>query len=226
MQRVFIITVIIAFFLLHTQCAKDPKNEVPTAVGLIYPTNNLLCVDNAITFNWSKATDPENDELAYNLLIATDRTMTNIVENTTIAGLQSTISLDKETAYYWRVDALDVNNNQGTSSEVYAFYTKGDGVVNYAPFTSEIVSPMHNSEQSATTSIELVWDAADPNTTDTLTYELFFGENTSLTLFSDALSTTSQTVTVQSGKTYSWKVNVKDQNGAKSIGQTWSFTVN
>jgi len=32
-------------------------------------------------------------------------------------------------------------------------------------------------------------------------------------------------VTVSSGKTYFWKVNVKDQNEAKSIGQTWSFTV-
>lgn len=225
MQRVFIITLIVGLFLLTTQCAKDPKNQVPTAVDLIYPTNNLLCINNTINFNWSEATDPEKDELEYNLIIATDRAMTNVVKNTTITSLQTTITLDKTTAYYWRVDALDVKNNQGTSSEVYTFYTKGEGVVNYAPFTAELVSPENESEQTATTSISLVWDAADANTTDTLTYELYFGENSTLTLIDDSLSEKTHVVSVESGKTYSWKVNVKDQNGAKSIGQTWTFTV-
>jgi hypothetical protein len=88
------------------------------------------------------------------------------------------------------------------------------------------VSPENNSNQSASTSISLVWDAADINTTDILTYELYFGENSTLTLIDDSLSDKSRIVSVESGKSYSWKVNVKDQNGAKSIGQIWSFTVN
>ena len=33
-------------------------------------------------------------------------------------------------------------------------------------------------------------------------------------------------VTVETGKTYYWKVNTIDNSGAKSIGQVWSFTVN
>lgn len=226
MKRALIIPVLVFFCLLTIQCAKDPKNQVPTAVELIYPTNNLLCINNEIAFNWSKATDPENDDLSYNLIIATDREMTNIVKNTTVTTLQATVFLEKETAYYWKVDALDVNNNQGTASAVYAFYTKGNGVVNYAPFSAEIVSPANNSQQSTTTSLSLIWDAADANTDDTLTYELYFGENTTLTLVDASLSEKTKNVTVVSGKTYSWQVNVKDQNGAKSIGQIWSFTVN
>ncbi|SDR69309.1 hypothetical protein SAMN05216503_0444 [Polaribacter sp. KT25b] len=226
MKRVFIITTIVSFCLLNVQCAKDEKNKVPNAVSLIYPTENLLCIDNSINFNWSEATDPEDDELEYNLIIATDRAMTNIVHNSTVTSLQALVSLEKQTAYYWRVDAVDIDNDQGTSSEIYAFYTKGDAVLNYAPFTAELVSPENDSKQSATTSISLEWNAADANAGDTLTYELYFGENSTLTLIDDSLSDKTHVVSVESGKTYSWKVNVKDQNGAKSIGQTWGFTVN
>jgi hypothetical protein len=197
MKRLFIMPVLVFLCVLNIQCSKDEKNKAPIAVNLIYPTQNLLCTDNTINFNWSKATDPENDALEYNLIIATDRSMTNVI-----------------------------NNKQGTSSEIFAFFTKGEGVLNYAPFSAELVSPENNSNQSASTSISLVWDAADINTTDILTYELYFGENSTLTLIDDSLSDKSRIVSVESGKSYSWKVNVKDQNGAKSIGQIWSFTVN
>ena len=226
MKRLFIMPVLVFLCVLNIQCSKDEKNKAPTAVNLIYPTQNLLCTDNTINFNWSKATDPENDALEYNLIIATDRAMTNVIENSTITNLQTTVSLEKQTAYYWKVDALDINNKQGTSSEIFAFFTKGEGVLNYAPFSAELVSPENNSNQSTATSISLTWDAVDINTTDILTYELYFGENSTLTLIDDSLSDKSYTVSVESGKSYFWKVNVKDQNGAKSIGQTWSFTVN
>ena len=226
MKRLFIMPVLVFLCVLNIQCSKDEKNKAPTAVNLIYPTQNLLCTDNTINFNWSKATDPENDALEYNLIIAKDRAMTNVIENSTITNLQTTVSLGKQTAYYWKVDALDINNKQGTSSEIFAFFTKGEGVLNYAPFSGELVSPENNSTQSTSTSISLTWDAVDINTTDILTYELYFGENSTLTLIDDSLSDKSYTVSVESGKSYSWKVNVKDQNGAKSIGQTWSFTVN
>jgi hypothetical protein len=226
MKRLFIMPVLVFLCVLNIQCSKDEKNKAPTAVNLIYPTQNLLCTDNTINFNWSKATDPENDALEYNLIIATDRSMTNVIENSTITNLQTTVSLEKKTAYYWKVDALDINNKQGTSSEIFAFFTKGEGVLNYAPFSAELVSPENNSNQSTVTSISLTWDAEDINTTDILTYELYFGENSTLTLIDDSLSDKSHTVPVAAGKSYSWKVNVKDQNGAKSIGQTWSFTVN
>ncbi|PQJ82746.1 glycoside hydrolase family 78 protein [Polaribacter glomeratus] len=225
MKRVVNISVLLFFCFLTIQCSKD-KNKAPTAVRLMFPTQNLLCIDNTITFNWSKATDPDNDQVTYNLIIATDREMTNVVENSSSTDLKTTVTLEKQTAYYWKVDALDVKNNQGTASETFSFYTKGDGVLNYAPFSAELVSPKNNSNLSTTTSISLIWDAADANTTDTLTYELYFGENSSVVLMDDSLSEKSFTVSVKSGKTYSWYVNVKDQNAAKSIGQTWSFTVN
>jgi hypothetical protein len=225
MKNILIITVLVFFSFLNTQCSKKDKNQVPSAVNLMYPAQNLLCIDTTITFEWSEAIDPENDVLEYNIIIATDRDMTNIIENKMTTSSQFTVTLEKKTAYYWKVDALDIDNNQGTESEIFAFYTKGEGVLNYAPFTSELVSPENNGQVNAT-SVSLTWDAADTNAGDTLTYELYFGENSSLTLIDDTLIEKSRAVSIESGKSYSWKVNVKDQDGAKSIGQIWSFTVN
>ncbi|MBT4413671.1 MAG: hypothetical protein HOC83_06240 [Polaribacter sp.] len=225
MKKILISIVLVFASFVSIQCSKDPKNRAPSAVNLIYPSQNLLCIENTITFNWSEAIDPENDALEYNIIIATDRAMTNIIENETTTSSELTFILEKQTAYYWKVDALDVKNNQGTESEIFAFYTKGEGVLNYAPFASELVSPENNGQVNAT-SVILTWEAADANTDDILSYELYFGENSDLNLMDDTLTEKSYTVSVESGKTYSWKVNVKDQYEAKSIGQTWTFTVN
>jgi len=216
---------VICFCFLLTQCSKKVSNQAPSAVSLIYPSENLLCIDNVINFNWGTATDPENDEVQYNIIIAKDRALTNIVENRTISERQVTIILLKDTPYYWKVDALDIDNNQGTASEVFAFFTQGQGVSNYAPFTSVLLTPENNSQLSSV-SVNLTWDSGDANVNDTLTYEVFFGEDTNPSLVDDTLTSKSYTVSVASGKTYFWKVDVKDQNGAKSIGQVWRFTVN
>lgn len=216
---------LICFGLLAMQCSKKADNQPPTAVSLLFPTENLLCIDNSITFEWSAAIDPDNDDIEYNIIIAKDRALTNVVENRTISNRQVTIELEKSTAYYWKVDALDVNNNLGTESETFAFLTQGEGTTNYAPFSAEILIP-ENGSQINTSSVNLIWNAADANTDDTLTYEVFFGENDNLILQDDNVTTKSYSVTVESGKSYSWRVDVKDQNGAKSIGQIWTFSVN
>ncbi len=224
MKKVYVKTLLLSFcfFLIH--CSKK-ENQAPSTVDLVFPSANLLCIDNTITFDWSDAIDPDNDDLEYNLIIAKDRALSNIVENRTVTESQLEITLEKETAYYWKVDALDINNNLGSSSEVFAFYTKGDGTQNYVPFTSQLLTP-NNNAVVASGVLNLTWNSADPNINDTLTFEVFFGENSNPELIDDAVSSENYTVTVVSGKTYFWKVNVIDEVGAKSIGQIWSFTAN
>lgn len=201
-------------------------NEAPTKVTLTYPTQNLLCIDNSIPFDWSDATDPNNDNISYKIEIATNRELTNIVKSQTAVASNITIALDKGVAHYWRVTAVDNKGKEGDPSEVFAFYTKGEGETNTAPFTAELVKPEDEGTISGTT-ITLQWKGADSNTGDTLTYDVYFGEDADpTTIKEENLSTTSLEVDVVSGKTYYWKINTKDNSGAKSIGQVWSFTVN
>jgi hypothetical protein len=191
----------------------------------MYPTQNLLCTTRSVPFDWTDATDAEDDFFEYNLIVAKDRELTNVVENRKVPSSQSTLILEKSTAYYWQVITVDVLNEQQSSSSVFAFYTTGDGVENYAPFMANLKRPENNTIVSAE-NIDLVWEGADINTADTLTYELYFGESGSLSLLDNSISGMSYSVSVISGKTYSWKVNVKDNWGAKSIGQIFTFSVN
>ncbi|WP_299156378.1 hypothetical protein [uncultured Tenacibaculum sp.] len=201
-------------------------NDAPSKVDLVYPTENLLCIENSITFDWSDATDPNNDNVTYKVEISKNRDMSNIIKTETASTSQVLITLDKGVAHYWRVTATDSKGKSGDASSVFAFYTKGTGTVNIAPFTAELTSPAMDSSVSGTT-VSLKWKGADSNTGDTLKYDVYFGEDADpQTKDGDLLTTNTHDVTVVSGKTYYWKVNTIDDSGAKSIGQIWSFKVN
>lgn len=200
-------------------------NSAPSIAQLIYPSVDLLCIDNTIIFNWSEATDPDNDSVRYKLIIATNRALTNVVENRTITATSVTITLQKGVAYYWRVIAVDSEANEGQPTAIQAFYTAGAGVSNYAPFTAALVSPNYDSHVNAST-VSLNWTGGDTNTDDVLTYELYFGEEVNPPLVDGNLTSETSDVNVVSGKTYYWKINTLDGSGAKTIGQVWKFHVN
>ena len=226
MRKVYAI-ILLSFCLTIVSCSKDkvPVNEAPSQVNIVFPTDNLLCINNVISFNWTRAEDPENDDIQYNVIIAKNRDLSDVVENRTQSALQFTATLEKGQAYYWSVTPIDENDNRGTATPTAAFFTRGEGVTNYAPFAAEIVSPANNSAVSAG-SLSLSWNGNDVDTNDTLTYDVFFGESGNLSLQDDSISATNYSVNVVTGRSYSWRVDVKDQNGAKSIGQVWEFTVN
>lgn len=202
-------------------------NEAPSTVSLELPTDKLLCIDNEITFDWSDATDANNDNITYKITIAKDRGLTNIAESKTINSSSISFNLEKGVAYYWGITAVDSKGKSGVPSSVYSFYTKGEGETNALPFASKLVSPADEDLLDATiVSVALKWIGADSDTDDTLSYEVFFGEDVNLTDVISSQEEESYSVTVATGKTYYWKVNTIDNSGGKSIGQVWSFSVN
>ena len=222
MRKALIILSLISLCFLSMQCSTEVGLFVPEKeVELIYPSENLLCIENEIDFIWESSLIGINQ---YNIIVSKDRALSDIVLNTTTALDELSLVLEKGTAYYWQVKALDSNFNQTASSTISAFYTKGEAAINYVPFMAELQAPSNLSAISAG-NLSLTWKGSDADITDVLTYELFFGENTTLNLIDDSLSDENYSVNVVSGKTYSWQVNVKDNFGAKSIGQVWSFTV-
>ena len=226
MKKIIIFIALASILRLNTSCSNDYGLTFPLVVAeLTYPSDNLLCIDNIITFNWRNSDDTLNENLNYTLLIAKDRGFTDIVESSIITTTEITLTLEKSVAYYWKVITTNIQTSQTVSSEISSFFTKGEGIVNYAPFNAELVSPAENSSISSGI-IDLSWRGSDVDADDVLSYELYFGESSSPILLEDALPTVTFQVPVDSGKTYYWKINVVDQHGAKSIGQIWSFTVN
>jgi len=223
-------TIALFSFALFISCGGGSKvlvNEAPTKVSLVYPTQNLLCIDNIISFDWSDATDANNDNISYKIDFSDTRSMSSITKTETASASTKTISLNRGVAYYWRITAIDSKGKSGEVSSVNAFYTKGTGETNTAPFTAEIVSPVdEDSLEAGTVSVDLKWKGADSNTDDTLKYEVYFGETTNPVLLQNDVDVLVKNVIVESGKTYYWKINTIDNSGAKSIGQVWSFNVN
>ena len=200
-------------------------NNAPTVPTLVYPTNNLLCIDNVLDFDWNASTDPDNDAITYQVQVAKDAQFTQVVHTVTEVSTLKTLSLEKGIPYYWRVKAIDSKNLSSAYSSTNQFYTEGLGVINHLPFSPILVSPTLNVIVTSTTAT-LQWTANDVDTTDTLTYDVYFGTDTiPISIASADQSTTSYvTPTLIASTPYYWKVVVKDGQGGQTTGQTWSFT--
>ncbi|PHQ57623.1 MAG: hypothetical protein COC16_00435 [Lutibacter sp.] len=209
-----------------------PVNKAPTTPTLVYPTNNLLCIENPVLCEWNASTDPDGNVIRYQIEVAKDNSFTQ--DKQTFNGQLTTqsVSLEEDVAYYWRVKAVDSENASSSYSSVFKFYTYGEGVTNYLPFTPELVSPELNVvvQESAYTPNEqlnviLQWTAEDVDTSDTLTFDVYFGtvNPPSLNNEHSNLSSNTLNVSLEISTTYYWKVVVKDGQGGETIGQIWSF---
>ena len=225
---------IFVFGLLIWSCGSDdggdppptPENRPPTTPNLISPTNNQLCIDPTVEFEWTASSDPDGDAIKYQLVVATDNGFTQTAHSIdNIVGTSYTISLEKGVAYYWKVRAKDSKNAYSEFSTVFQFYTEAEGAVNHLPFSPQLISP-NLSEVVQETSTTLSWDASDVDTEDNLTFDVYFGTvnpPTSSELVSENQSEKTFDVNLESSTNYYWKIVVKDNNGGQTFGQVWGF---
>lgn len=202
------------------------ENKAPSVPGLVAPTNNLLCIDNTVNFQWNVSSDPDSDAVKYQIEVSKDNSFAQIAYTNASTTTSKSISLEKGVRYYWRVKAIDSKNLSSAYSEVFQFYTEGTGLSNHLPFAPTLVKPDLSSITTANT-IVLEWNASDVDVSDVLTYDVYFGtanpptakvaSNQSSKNFTQSLNTTG---------TYYWRVDVKDNKGGIAKGQLWQFTRN
>ena len=199
-------------------------NNPPDTPSLVFPSNLQLCIDNNLEFEWSSVSDPDGDTVSYVLEISRNIQFNPIEYTTTQSGVTKNLSLENGISYYWRVKAKDNQNAQSNYSEVYNFYTEGDGIANYLPFAPTLINPVLNSTLEAA-EVTLQWDANDLDSEDELVYDVYFGEqNPPTTEVSSGQSEKTFSVNLLSSTQYYWKVIVKDNNGGETVGQIWNFS--
>jgi hypothetical protein len=205
--------------------APAPLNKAPTVPTLSAPVNTSLCIDNVVNFQWNASTDSQGDAITYQIQVAKDNLFSQIAHTLTSTTTSKSITLEKGIAYYWRVKATDSKNASSNNSTTFNLYTEGVGITNHLPFSPVLVSPALNSVQTAAT-INLQWTASDADTSDTLTYDVYFGtDKDNLSIVSPTnQSANSLNRTVAASTKYYWKVTVKDGKGGQTVGQVWSFT--
>lgn len=223
----------ICYALLLMSCGggddnSDPvtENKAPSIPGLVAPANNLLCIDNAVVFEWNAASDPDSDAITYQIEVSKDNQFKQIDYTNSVTAPVKNISLEKGMRYYWRVKAIDSQNLSGKYSEVFQFYTEGVGLTNHLPFVPSLVKPELSSALT-TNSVVLEWNASDVDANDVLTYDVYFGTtNPPTAKVSSNQSLKTYTQSLNSSGTYYWSVDVKDQKGGISKGQVWRFVKN
>jgi uncharacterized protein (DUF427 family) len=198
------------------------QNRAPGTPTLSAPENNILCIDNVVQFSWTNVTDPDGDQVSYELQIATNSSFTENVQNIPSSTNSTSVALDKGVAYYWRVKAKDTKNASSNYTTGFSFYTEGEGEKNYLPFAPSLVSPSLNSIIQET-SVTLEWDADDVDN-DPLTFTVYFGSDNppANAVVSDSTEKT-YTVELSAQTNYYWKVVVKDDKGGQTEGQVWGF---
>ncbi|MEO8253154.1 MAG: hypothetical protein ABI554_02115 [Flavobacterium sp.] len=205
----------------------EPQNTAPTVPTLSSPTNNKLCIDNSVSFQWNVVTDAEKKPIVYQIQVATDNQFTQIVKTTEVSLNSTTIGLDKGKAYYWRVKAIDSKNTSSSYSVTNSFYTEGVTQSNHLPFLPQLVFPVYNSIVS-TSSITLKWSANDVDVNDSLSYDVYLGTvNPPTVKIANSISEPVFNInTVETSKVYYWKVVVKDNKAGETVGQVWTFKSN
>lgn len=205
----------------------EPVNTAPTVPTLVAPTNSMLCINNVINFEWSASTDAENNPISYQIQIATDNQFAQIVSTTNITSRTHTVTLDKGKAYYWRVKATDSKNASSAYSGTFSFYTEGLAVANHLPFLPELIQPVTSTTISGVTAT-LKWFASDVDTSDVLTYDVYFGTANPPTekVAENRTTPTYEATSLQPATQYYWRVVVKDNKGGATTGQVWNFRTN
>jgi hypothetical protein len=124
------------------------------------------------------------------------------------------------------IDAIEVDSRWG---RVQCYYDDvkvfaGGAGVNSPPNTPSNSSPA-NHATGVSINADLSWIGGDPDTGDTVTYDVYFGTSSSPPLASDNQAGTSYDPgTVAYNTKYYWKIIATDSHGASTMGPVWDFT--
>ncbi|MFK8059225.1 MAG: fibronectin type III domain-containing protein, partial [Polaribacter sp.] len=199
-------------------------NTAPSIPDLIYPSSNIVCINNNIIFEWSKSTDAEGNRITYRLEIAANNSFSPLLQTVTSFSESKLITLERGKGYFWRIKAIDNKSAESDYSAVNQFLTEGDGVTNHIPFSPNLEAPALNSEIDAT-STTLSWTASDADG-DSLKYDVYLDTNPNPTtkVSENQSENTFNALGLSAASTYYFKIVVKDDKKGVSIGQIWSFT--
>ena len=228
MKKLFCTT----FFFLLLACSAEEQSEetidlLPGLFNLLYPENGSACLDGSIindtqskiTFQWNASQNANEYEVE----------IINLNDNYSQKMLSKDRSLEvvlkHGEPYAWTVTAF-VDDASITSKE-WKFYLAGNGIVNYAPFPPELISPRPSARVNLNSNGQVVlnWTSSDVDG-DLETYELYMDQNDGSTLiqtFTEVENTIEIGIVADPGITYLWKVLAIDSDGNSSSSGVYSF---
>ncbi|MBF0430810.1 MAG: hypothetical protein HQK83_05995 [Fibrobacteria bacterium] len=165
--------------------------------------------------------DPDTaDNVTYSVYLGTEPEPVNKEAEGLSATKWDVSGLEENTKYYWKVVSTDGKTN--VSGPIWYFTTKAsEGNKPHIPSSPLPADSKIDQELSLT----LSWKGGDPDSDDTVSYNMAFGTNSSqLANVPKVLLETEYALTgLEAATTYYWQVTASDGKSTV-IGPVWSFT--
>ena len=135
--------------------------DPPSMATLTSPANNKVCEEgtsvndsqSSVNFQWTAG----NNTNSYDIRI-TNLNSNQVINQTNITSTNKAVTLSKGTPYSWKVTSKRNGTSKTAESSTWKFYLSGNGINNYPPYPSTLISPSSgNVFPSSTTSVELSW---------------------------------------------------------------------
>jgi len=228
-MRSILINILAAVAILSTgflaSCGDDasptePGNSPPRVPHLPEPADSSEYVREYLEVSW-ECSDPDGDEVIYTVQVKEDDEYIVFSGQTLLKTMSTGLFLLRETMYTWRVIASDGLEN--SESDWWTFFTPDWS--NEPPDAPADPHPADEAIDVQTTGVYLTWSADDPDESDALTYNIYFGTHTDPGLVATDLTETSWALpSLEHDTVYFWRVSATDSHGEVTFGPTWTFT--
>jgi hypothetical protein len=192
-------------------------NDPPYTPSNPNPQNGSTEVDINKDVSWSGG-DPDGDTVTYDVYFGTSSPPPKVSSNQSSTSYNpGTMSL--VTTYYWKIVAWDYFGEKAIGP-IWHFTTRD----NHPPDIPSNPNPQ-NGSIDIDINKQLSWIGGDPDSGDTVKYDVFFGTtNPPPKVVSNQSGTTYNPGTMSLITTYYWKIVSWDNSGATTKGPVWKFT--
>ncbi len=192
-------------------------NDAPYTPSDPSPADSETEVEIIAELGWTGG-DPDGDEVTYDVYFGTSSPPPLVAEDIAQESYDPGI-LEFDTTFYWQIVAWDVFD-YSSAGPIWSFTTEE----NAPPFTPTAPDPPDGATDVSIEKI-LTWTGGDPNTGDTVLYDVYFGKSSPPPLVDEDLTQTAYDPgTMELGTTYFWQIVAEDSQSESTTGPIWSFT--
>ena len=196
-------------------------NQPPYEPSTPFPGDGATNVNITTHLSWSGGDPDSGDIVTYDVYCGTTTPPPKVASNQS-GTTYDPGTLSYQTLYYWRIVAWD-NHGASTQGPLWQFTTEPKP--NNPPYTPSNPSPANGSTGVAIDT-GLSWSGGDPDSGDTVTYDVFFGTTSPPPKLESNQTGTSYDIPglLQGNTTYYWRIIAWDTHGAFTVGPLWVFT--
>jgi len=204
-------------------------NNPPNTPSNPSPSNHATTVSINADLSWTGGDPNAGETVTYDVYFGTSATPP-LVSNDQPGTTYDPGTLAYNTKYYWKITATD-NHAVSAIGPLWNLTTETPPPPNNPPNTPSNPTPSDLATGILIKDVDLSWTSGDPDPEDTVTYDVYFGNNPTPPLSetigpcpATQLPMTYDPGTLVNHVTYFWKIVARDNHGVTTEGPLWDFT--